>query len=148
MKENETANTESTLAGEAQGREIVVPLHEEQISISKHVVDTGGVQVIRKTVEQEAQIDEMLTREQVEIERIPVGKAVDQVPVTRQEGDTLIVPVVEEVLVIERRLVLKEEVRLRRVSSAERHQETVTLRKQEAAITKLPPKAAQDGADG
>lgn len=148
MKENETANTNRALSGEAQGREIVVPLHEEQISISKRVVDTGGVQVIRKTVEREARIDEMLTREQVEIERIPVGKVVDQAPVTRQEGDTLIVPVVEEVLVIERRLVLKEEVRIRRISSAERHQETVTLRKQEAAVTQLPAKAAQESEDG
>jgi stress response protein YsnF len=42
------------------------------------------------------------------------------------------------VLVIERRLLLKEEVRVRRVRSMERHQESVTLRHHEAVVTRLP----------
>ena len=53
-----------------------------------------------------------------------------------QEGDTTIIPVVEEIVVVERRLVLKEEVRIRRVSTTEQHQETVVLREQEAVITR------------
>jgi stress response protein YsnF len=60
-------------------------------------------------------------------------------PAIREEGETIVVPVVEEVLVVERRLVLKEEVRIRRVRSTERHQERVTLRRQEAAVNRLPP---------
>ena len=54
----------------------------------------------------------------------------------RQEGDTTIIPVVQEIVVVERRLVLKEEVRMRRVITNERHQETVVLREQEALITR------------
>jgi stress response protein YsnF len=59
---------------------------------------------------------------------------VDAVPPVREEGDTTVISIVEEVLVVERRLVLKEEIRLRRVRTTERHRETVTLREQQAVI--------------
>jgi stress response protein YsnF len=70
-------------------------------------------------------------------------------PAIRNEGDTVVIPIVEEVLVIERRLLLKEEVRVRRVRSTERHQESVTLRHHEAVVTRLPvePPAAGEGPD-
>ena len=54
----------------------------------------------------------------------------------REEGDTTIISVVEEIVVVERRLVLKEEVRLRRVRVTEQHRETVVLREQDAVITR------------
>ena len=59
-------------------------------------------------------------------------------PEARQEGDTTIIPIVEEVLVVERQLVLKEEVRIRRVRTTEHHKETVKLRYQEAVVTRQP----------
>jgi stress response protein YsnF len=61
------------------------------------------------------------------------------VPPVSHEGDITIIPVVEEIVVVERRLVLKEEVRVRRVSTKEQHQETVVLRQQEAVITREDP---------
>jgi stress response protein YsnF len=64
---------------------------------------------------------------------------VDDVPPVRQEGDVTIVPVVEEILVVERRLVLKEEVRIRRVERSEKYQDEVTLHKQEAVVSRLEP---------
>ena len=50
-----------------------------------------------------------------------------------------ILPVVEEVLVLERRIVLKEEVRICRVEVADTHRETVLLRDETAEVTRLPP---------
>ena len=66
--------------------------------------------------------------------RIAVGLPVDAVPPVREEGDITVIPVVEEVLVVERRLVLKEEIHLRRVRTIKQHRETVTLREQHAVI--------------
>ena len=65
-------------------------------------------------------------------------------PAIRQEGDVTIVPVVEEIVVVERRLMLKEELHVRRVRSTHRHEETVTLRYQEAEVVRRP----LDGATG
>src|SRR5580658_7681039 len=130
----ETPSVE-TLAGDV--RETVIPLFEEELSVSKRVVPTSRVQVSRITHSHEQLVDELLSREQVEVERIAIGKPIDAMPSVREEGDSIIVPVVEQVLRIERLLILKEEVRIRRVKGTERYQERVTLRKQEAVVNRL-----------
>jgi uncharacterized protein (TIGR02271 family) len=117
---------------------ILIPLVAEEISVAKRQIVTGRVQVSTVTRERQELVDELLAREQVEIERVPVGRTVDEPPAVRAEGDTLIIPVVEEVLVVERRLLLKEEVHVRRVHTTERHQERVNLRRQEVVITRHP----------
>jgi stress response protein YsnF len=58
-------------------------------------------------------------------------------PLIRQEGDTTIVPIVEEVLHTERRLFLKEEIKITRRRTTEQFHDRVTLRYQEAVITRV-----------
>jgi stress response protein YsnF len=118
--------------------EIVVPLHEEDISIERREVERD-VRVHVHTVNHDHLIDEALAHERVEVERVPVGRPIDAVPPIREEGDTTVISVVEEVLVVERRLVLKEEIRLRRVRTTEQHREMVTLREQQAVIERSEP---------
>lgn len=129
----------------AQPAETVIPLLAEEVAVSKQVVETGRVQVARITHEREQLIDELLAHQTAEIERVRVGQRVDTMPAVREEGDTIVIPIVEEVLVVERRLFLKEEVRVRRVRSTERHQESVTLRHHEAVVTRLPVKTPAPG---
>lgn len=57
---------------------------------------------------------EQLMREDCEVKRVPVRKLIDQPAEPRQEGDTLIFPLMEEVLVIEKRLMLREELHITR----------------------------------
>jgi len=127
--------------GDARRREVegtpdnpTLRLLAEDVRVAKETLETGRVRVSTRTREREALIDEDLACERVEIETIPVGRRIDMVPAVRQEGDTTIVPVVEEVLVVERHLMLKEEIRIKRVRTTERHQETVMLRYQEAVV--------------
>jgi len=108
----------------------------EELSVAKETSETGRVRISTHTHEREALIDENLARERVEIETIPIDRRIDAVPEVRQEGDTTIIPVVEERLFVERQVVLKEEIRVRRVRTTERHQEKVALRYQEAVITR------------
>ena len=56
-----------------------------------------------------------------------------------REGDILVVPVVEEVLVMEKRLLITEELRIRIVHSHERVEQTVPLRRQRAMVEHLQP---------
>ena len=125
----------------------VIQLAAEELAVSKQRVETGRVSVTRVTREQEHAIDELLTHETVEVSRTPIGMSVETMPSVREEGDTIIIPVVEEVLVVERRLFLKEEVRVRRVRTTERHRETVTLRHQEAVITRRPAEQGDNNPD-
>ena len=121
---------------EGRNDDATLRLVAEELSVVKEKVETGRVRISTRTYEREALVDENLARERVQIETVPVGLRIDAVPEVRQEGDTTIVPVVEEVLVVERRLMLKEEIRIKRVRTTERHQEKVMLRHQEAVVTR------------
>lgn len=129
----------------AEPGEAIIPLLAEEVAVTKQAVETGRLQVARVTHEREQLIDELLARQTAEIERVRIGQHVATMPAIREEGDTIVIPIVEEVLVVERRLFLKEEVRVRRVSSTERHQESVTLRHHEAVVTRLPVETPADG---
>jgi stress response protein YsnF len=132
-----TLNTVAESLVEKNG-EMKIPLFEETVSASKRVVPISKVQVSRLTHSQEQLIEELLHHEQIEIERTTVNKPVDSMPTIRQEEDIIVIPVVEEVVRVERSLLLKEEMRIRRIRTTERFQESVTLRKQEAVINRLP----------
>jgi uncharacterized protein (TIGR02271 family) len=139
---NSDSTKKEVIAVSADDGRVVVPLLNEELSVRKEKRATGRVRVATVTREREELIDELLAREQVEVEKVAVGKPINAIPPVREEGDTIFIPIVEEVLAVERRLVLKEEVRIRRVRSTERHQERVTLRKQEAMISRLPADTA------
>lgn len=119
----------------------IVRLHAEQILVSRKQVVGDTIRVRTHTTEHEHRIDEILTDDRVEVVRIPVGRVVDAVPDVRQEGDVTILSVVVEEIVTQRRLVLKEEVHLRRTRVARPYQETAILRRQDAIITRTAPGA-------
>ena len=118
--------------------QVVIPLHAEEVSIGKRQIATGRVTVSTVTQAREELVEQLLQSERVEVEHVPVGKVIQQVPEIREEGDLIIIPVVEEAVFIERRLVLKEEVRIRRIRETQNYQERVVLRRQEAVITRVP----------
>ena len=127
------------------GEELVVPLHSEELAVSVRRVDTATVRVATVTHVRDHAINEPLTRERVEVEHVPIGRYVDAVPPVREEGDLTILSIVDEVVVVERKLMLREEVHIRRVRTTEQHTDTVQLREQEAVVTRVP--ASQPVAD-
>ena len=104
-------------------------------------VITGGVRLVKRVTEREETVDEALLRESVQVERIPINRLVSEAPGSRQEGDTLVVPILEEVLVVEKRLMLMEEVRITRTRTEVHQPQTVTLRSEEAVIEGIAPDA-------
>jgi uncharacterized protein (TIGR02271 family) len=127
-----------TLIGQQQMKveEKTIPLVEERAIVSKRVVPKGRVQVSARVEQREEIVEADLMHEEVEIDRVPVGIEVDSVPPVRQEGDITIVPVVEEVLVVEKRLVVVEEIRLRRTRRMQHHSQPVVLAAQRAEIVR------------
>jgi uncharacterized protein (TIGR02271 family) len=109
----------------------------EELEIRKEAVETGRVRVSKQTRTREAFVNESLLSEQAEVETIPIGRQIFEMPSVRQEGDTTIIPIVEEVLHTERRLILKEEVKITRRRKTEQFQDRVTLRYQEAVIARV-----------
>ena len=116
--------------------ETIIPLHAEEVAISRRRIDTAEIRVATVTHEVSKVVREEFIRETVQIERTPIGRIVDTAPEVRQDGDVTIIPVIEEVVVVQRKLLLTEEIRVRRARTAAEHVETVTLRQQDVEVTR------------
>jgi uncharacterized protein (TIGR02271 family) len=120
-----------------ESEKMVIPVIAEQIAVGKQVVETGKVRISKRISEHEELVDVPLFREDVHVERVPVNLFVETLPPVRQEGDTMIIPVVEEQIVIQKKLLLVEELRVRK-EVVEHHQpQTVTVRKEEVEIKRV-----------
>ena len=113
-----------------------LPLHAERFHVSRRRVEMERVRATRTTRTRQAKVDELLTHTRVEVQRVPINRLVDAMPPVRHEGDTTIFPVVEEVVVTEIRLLLKEEVHLKHVQTSGRHVQTVEVREQQVEVSR------------
>ncbi len=118
---------------------IVIPVIEEQFQVHKEQIETGRVLVNKRVREETQTIDVPVTHEVVDVQRVPINQVVSEVPLSRQEGDTLILPVVREEVVTSIRLVLVEEVRITRKQEQSVDHQTVTLRHETVSIDRTNP---------
>ena len=136
-----TTNTNSQIEGE----KLVIPVIEEEILVGKKVIETGRVHISKRIIERDELVDIPLLREEVQVERVPINLFVETVPQVREEGDTMIIPVVEEQIVIQKKLLLVEELRVRK-QIVEHHQpQTVTMRSEQVEIKKTAENRTTDG---
>jgi uncharacterized protein (TIGR02271 family) len=130
-----TCNNDNTSAAPLQaGQRVEVPVVEERLEIQKRKVETGEVVVLVEPRVEEHVLDVPLVEDAVEIRRVPVNEFVDGPVAVRQEGDVTIMPVYEEVLVVEKRLMLREEIHFVRKQVERHEQQTITLRKEEVLV--------------
>jgi hypothetical protein len=117
-------------------RPLRIPLAAERIRIGIRQRRTGTVRLSTRVEHRDVVVDPPLRRQQIEISRRRVDRFVDRPPAVRREGDTLIVPVVEEVVTT--RLKVVEEVRLTLRRSVERRPQRVRVRRQRAVVERMP----------
>jgi stress response protein YsnF len=127
------------------GDRVTIPVVEERAVVRKRKRVTGAVRVRTVVREREEVVDETLAAEAVEVERVPLGRWIDAPVPVRQEGDTTVITLHEEVVVTERRLRATEEVRLTRRRSTRHATERLTLRRQEAVVERLDGAAGSGG---
>lgn len=116
---------------------LVVPVIVEELEVQKRIVETGKVRITKIVHERETIVDEPFLRDEVEVERVLIDRVVDAPVPVRYEDDTMIVPIMEEVLVIEKRLVLKEELYIRKRRVETHRPQQVRLRSEEARVERL-----------
>ncbi|RZL18250.1 MAG: DUF2382 domain-containing protein [Sphingomonas sp.] len=118
--------------------EVRVPLVEERVQVEKVEVETDRVRVRTVVDEHSEIIEQVLQTGRLDVRHIPLDQEVAEAPAPRQDGDTLIVSIVEERLV--KRLFLVEEVHITQSSHAEAVRVPVSLRRMRAVVE-------QDAAD-
>lgn len=128
--------------GEGQGLDLVIPVAKEELIVGKRQVETGRVRITKQVHQHEEVVDEPLYKQEVEVTHVPVNQVVAEPPQPRQEGDTMIVPVFEEVLVVEKRLMLKEELHIRQRRVTAHQPQRVVLRSEEVQVERIAAPAA------
>jgi stress response protein YsnF len=130
VERSETSKNESLQVAETK----VIPLVEEKLSVGKREVERGRVRVHVQVREREEVVRQELASDEVSIRRVPQNVRVAEIPQMRTEGSTTIIPVVEEVLVTEKVLMLVEEIHIDRGQATEVHELPVRLRSEHAEI--------------
>jgi len=113
---------------------VVVPVVREFAKVGKRRVETGRVRIRKSVKQKRVRIDEPLLEESAEIQRIPVNQPVAVAPPVRRDGDTLIIPVLEEVLTVTKQLVLKEEIHVRKRARRVHKPQSITLNTEEVEV--------------
>jgi uncharacterized protein (TIGR02271 family) len=117
----------------------VIPVIQQQATVKKRVVETGKVRIAKRVREYEELVDIPHIHEEVHVEHVPINQFVDEQPKVRTEGETTIIPVLEERAVIEKRLFLVEELHVRKERKESHHPQTVKVLKEEVEVMRLRP---------
>ena len=147
-KRAETTKTRAVKANTpTDGEKMVIPVIEEEITVGKQVVEAGRVRISKRISEHEELVDVPLFREEVSVERVPINLFVEAVPQVRQEGDTMIIPVVEEQIIVQKKLLLVEELRVRKEVIEHHQPQTVNVRKEQVEIKRVAPNLKTRGSN-
>ena len=122
---------------ESPGEQASIPIVQEKLTVAKRTVETGRVRIRTVIDEKLVRVSEKLERDDVTIERVSVNREVTQAPKIREENGVLIVPVLEEVVVVEKRLLLKEELHVHRNRRSDVVDEAVRVRSMRAETERV-----------
>jgi len=129
---------------EPGGHPLVLPVIQEALDVQTRTVEMGRVRIRKLVHEHEEIVDPPLWRDEVVVERVPINRVVEGPISVRSEGETLIIPLLEEVLVVETRFLLKEEIRISKRRVETHRPQRVTLRREEAVVERLTQEDDED----
>jgi uncharacterized protein (TIGR02271 family) len=121
------------LTGAASSEEVVIPVVAEELTVETYKVARAKVRVHKRVETREEVVDTPVIQEEVVVEHIPINKIIkdgDNVPTAREEAGVLIIPIIEEVLVVQKQLVVREEVRMSKRRKTTSTPQTVVLRRE------------------
>lgn len=132
--------SERGLTSEHEDGQQVVTLVKEHVDVDKREFERGRILIHVRVDERRELVEAALRQDDVAVERVPVGRLVETPPPTREEDGVLIIPILEERLVVRTELFLKEEVRIVRTTRTETFQQAVRLRAERAEVSREAPR--------
>lgn len=117
--------------------DIVVPVISEELHADAVPVVTGGVRVTKRVHTRDEVLEQELRKSHAEVKRVKTNRVVDGPQPVQRVGNTLVIPVVSEVLRIEKQWVVIEEIHITQTEESEIVQHTVPVSHEEAEIERL-----------
>jgi uncharacterized protein (TIGR02271 family) len=116
------------------GDEIRIPLMREEIGIEKVARESGHVRIHKTVRTEEKRFSVPVTREEVVIEHVAVGRDAGPSSEAGFKEDTVDVPLYEEEVRVSKRPILEEEVVVRTVARSVEREGSAMLRHEEAEV--------------
>jgi uncharacterized protein (TIGR02271 family) len=131
LPEGDSAGSYSDKRGGVE-EELRLQRSEEELGTGVRKREAGSMNVRKSVRTEREQVRVPRRREEVDVERVPVGREVAEAEIG--EDEEFVVRVFEEEVVVSKRVVLKEEIRLRKRVVEEVEVVEVDLRKEEVEI--------------
>ncbi len=120
-----------------KNEESVIPIIREEVHVDAVPVVTGGVRVTKSVESHDEVVEQELRKSHVEVKRIVSNRVVEGPQSPRRVGGTLIIPVVSEVLKVEKQWVVTEEIHITELEERETVQNKVTLNSEQARVERI-----------
>lgn len=130
--------------GLGDGDELRVQCSEEELHARTRQRAAGSMNVRKSVRTEHAQVPVSRRREEVDIERVPVGR---EVPDAALGDEEVVIQVFEEELVVSKRIVLREEIWVRKHVVEEEEVVDVDLRKEEVEIDDQTERGSERGGE-
>ncbi len=117
--------------------QVVIPVLEEHATISTEVRETGCVRVSKSVTHQKQLVETPVRIEEIEIKRVPINRPIQEPVAAREEGSVTIVPVMEEVVVVTKQLMLREEIHLIRRTRETIESQEIMLEKDDIQVERF-----------
>jgi uncharacterized protein (TIGR02271 family) len=116
---------------------VVIPVAAEEVTVQTRRRERGRVRITKTVDTDERTLDGTAIAREILVERVPIDRFVEEPMGARQEGDTLVIPVFEEVPVVVMKLKLKEEVRVTTRTTSQTRCLPVTVRRERVTIDRV-----------
>jgi stress response protein YsnF len=115
----------------------VIPVVSEEVHADAVPVETGAVRVTKRVEGHDEIIQQEVRKGRVEVKRVAVNRPVDGPQSPRREGNTLVVPVVSEILKIEKQWIITEEIYLTQLEETQTVREKVQVNQEVAEVERV-----------
>lgn len=127
-----------------KGEQIISVVHEQAI-VHKEVVETGKVHIRKRVTEEVISVNLPIINETYRVEHVPVEKKILDTPppAVRYEGDTMIIPVLREITVVQKKYEVIEELHIIKQSVETPLVQEITLLKEHVHVERSEPKQSE-----
>lgn len=137
MDDNEKYENDIVAANDIEKQDVVVPVVREELHADAVPVVTGGVRVTKRVHTHDEILEQELRKSHVDVKRVKTNRVVDGPQPIQRDGNLLIIPVVAEVLRVEKQWVVTEEIHILQTEERETVQQTVPVTYEEAQVERV-----------
>jgi uncharacterized protein (TIGR02271 family) len=136
MKRDNASRNTRTVSHQSKS----IPVVQENVVVDKQVIDNGRVNFKKDIDQEEKVIEARASHDEVTVQRVRIDKVVDAPPpAVRYEGNKMIISVLKEEIVVQKRLILVEELHVTKQTVTQKVRRPITVKKERVTVKQKGP---------